>query len=53
MIKIFLKFKVKLKIKDERSLNVLYYCLELNNDDKICVRYLEIIFKGFIIGKFS
>lgn len=53
MIEIFLKFIIKLKIKDERGLNVLYYCLELNNDDKICVRYLEIIFKGFSIGKLS
>lgn len=53
VIKILLKFKAKLKIKDERSSNVLHHCLESNNDDKTCARYLEIIFKGLIIGKFS
>lgn len=51
VIEILLKFTTKLKTKDERGSNLLHHCLESNNDDKTCARYLEIIFKGLSIGK--
>lgn len=53
VIEILLKFTTKLKTKDERGSNLLHHCLESNNDDKTCARYLEIIFKGLSIGKLS
>lgn len=53
VIEILLKFTPKLKIKDERSSNVLHHCLESNNDDQTCERYLEIIFKGISVDNLS
>lgn len=53
VIEILLKFTLKLKIKDDRSSNLLHHCLKSNNDDKTCVSYLEIIFKGISVDKLS
>lgn len=53
VIEILLTFTTKLKTKDERGSNLLHHCLESNNDDKTCARYLEIIFKGLSIGKLN
>lgn len=53
VIEILLKCTSKLKIKDDRSSNLLHHCLKSNNDDKTCVSYLEIIFKGISVGGLS
>lgn len=53
VIEILLTFTTMLKTKDERGSNLLHHCLESNNDDKTCARYLEIIFKGLSIGKLN
>lgn len=53
VFEILLKFTTKLKTKDDRGSNLFHHCLESNNDDKTCARYLEIIFKVLSIGKLS
>lgn len=53
VIKILLKVTPKLTTKDENSSNLLHHCLKSNNDDKTCVKYLEIILNGLSIGKLS
>lgn len=49
VIKILMDVFLKLNLynQDKIGLIVFYYCFGLNNDDKICLGYLDIIFKDF------
>lgn len=46
VIKSFMDVFLKLKLynQDKIGLIVFYYCVGLKNDDKICLRYLDVIF---------